>query len=72
MDPAWGDRDQVTPLKLEPVTVAVNWKVTNFSGTPPLFWVDDSALVVEMARGCSVSSKPAPDGGRRTPAAAQQ
>lgn len=54
------------------VTVAVNWKVTNFSGTPPLFWVDDSALVVEMARGCSVSNKPAPDGGRRAPAATQQ
>ncbi|GAB4035479.1 MAG: hypothetical protein Fur0014_01360 [Rubrivivax sp.] len=54
------------------VTVAVNWKVTNFGGTPPLFWVDDSALVVEMARGCSVSNKPAPDGGRRAPASAQQ
>lgn len=54
------------------VTVAVNWKVTNFGGTPPLFWVDDSALVVEMARGCSVSSKPAPDSGRRTYESAQQ
>lgn len=54
------------------VTVAVNWKVTNFSGTPPLFWVDDSALVVELARGCSVSNKPAPDGGRATPASARQ
>jgi hypothetical protein len=54
------------------VTVAVNWKVTNFGGTPPLFWVDDSALVVEMSRGCSVSNKPAPAGGRRTPASAQQ
>jgi hypothetical protein len=45
------------------VPVAVNWKVTNFAGMPPTFWVDDSALVVEMARGCSESQ--APDGGRR-------
>jgi hypothetical protein len=59
------------------VTVAVNWKVTNFGGTPPSFWVDDSALVVEMARGCSVSNKPAPNAApnaalRNVPASAQQ
>jgi hypothetical protein len=47
-----------TPLALP---VAVNWKVTNFAGNPPLFWVDDSALVVEMARGCSVSNTPSPN-----------
>lgn len=52
-----------TPLA---VTVAVNWKVTNFGGVPPSFWVDDSALVVEMARGCSVSNKPSPEGARRS------
>lgn len=45
------------------VPVAVNWKVTNFGGVPPTFWVDDSALVVEMARGCSVTSAPKPDRG---------
>lgn len=54
------------------VTVAVNWKVTNFGGTAPLFWVDDSALVVEMARGCSVTNKPAPEGSRRTHETTQQ
>lgn len=54
------------------VTVAVNWKVTNFAGTPPTFWVDDSALVVEMSRGCSVSNKPEPDKGLRTQATTQQ
>ena len=51
------------------VPVAVNWKVTNFGGNPPLFWVDDSALVIEMARGCSVSNAPSPD--RAPPAAAR-
>ena len=54
------------------VTVAANWKVTNFGGTPATFWVDDSALVVEMARGCSVTDKPAPDSARRSAASAQQ
>lgn len=39
-----------------PVRVAVNWKVTNFSSTAPEFWLDDSALVVEMSRGCSVDT----------------
>ncbi|TAL25645.1 MAG: hypothetical protein EPO01_03400 [Aquabacterium sp.] len=39
-----------------PVRVAVNWKVTNFAGTAPEFWLDDSALVVEMSRGCSVDT----------------
>ena len=58
-----------TPLA---VTVAVNWKVTNFGGNLPSFWVDDSALVVEMARGCSVTDKPAPDGARLGGASAQQ
>ncbi len=45
--------DGDTPLA---VPVALHWKVTNFGGNPALFWVDDSALVIEMARGCSVAS----------------
>lgn len=46
-----------TPLA---VTVQVDWKISNFAPAagvnPPEFWIDDSSLVVEMARGCTVSS----------------
>lgn len=52
-----------------PVPVAVNWKVTYFGGTAPLFWVDDSALVVELSRGCNVINPPASAAARLAPAA---
>jgi hypothetical protein len=41
--------------------VAVRWRVTNFGGAgvaPPVFWVDDSSLVVELARGCQMIEGP--------------
>lgn len=45
--------------------VVVRWRVTNF-GAPlvaaPLFWVDDSSLVVELARGCQMSEGPGSSG----------
>lgn len=42
-------------------TVRVDWRVTNFGGVPT-FWLDDTSLVVELARGCTLvesSSVPA-------------
>ncbi|RZL00300.1 MAG: hypothetical protein EOP36_16205 [Rubrivivax sp.] len=40
------------------VNVKVQWKVTNFAGATavPDFWVDDSALSIDMSRDCTVSS----------------
>lgn len=47
------------------VPVRVDWKITNNGGVgTPEFWIDDSSLVVELARGCSaqnVSAAPAAD-----------
>jgi hypothetical protein len=45
--------------------VAVRWRVTNFGGpavAPPVFWVDDSSLVVELARGCQMLEGPGSNG----------
>ncbi len=40
------------------IPVEVQWKVTNFDGSqPPLFWLDDWSLTVELARGCRVRRK---------------
>ncbi|MGH6646088.1 hypothetical protein [Aquabacterium sp.] len=40
------------------VNVKVQWKVTNFAGATavPDFWVDDSALSIDMSRDCTVTS----------------
>ena len=40
------------------VNVKVQWKVTNFGGAAavPDFWVDDSALAIDMSRDCTVTS----------------
>ena len=42
------------------VNVKVQWKVTNFGGAAALpdFWVDDSALAIDMSRDCTVSTPP--------------
>lgn len=41
------------------VPVRVDWKITNNGGVGmPQFWIDDSSLVVELARGCSVQNVP--------------
>jgi hypothetical protein len=43
------------------VPVSVQWKIVNFSpATAPAteFWVDDSAMVVQMSNGCSVNTVP--------------
>ncbi|WP_298234974.1 hypothetical protein [uncultured Azohydromonas sp.] len=47
------------------IPVTVRWRVTNFGGAgvnPPLFWVDDSSLVVELARGCQMVEGPGTTG----------
>lgn len=40
-----------------PLTVKVNvqWKVTDFTPVAPEFWIDDSSLVVQMSRDCTVT-----------------
>lgn len=47
-----------------PLPVSVQWKVTNFGAAggalPPEFWVDDSSLVVQLARGCENYVLPSP------------
>lgn len=41
------------------VPVSVDWKITNNGGVgTPDFWIDDSSLVVELARGCTVQDVP--------------
>ncbi|CAH0349116.1 hypothetical protein [Aquabacterium sp. CECT 9606] len=43
------------------VNVKVQWKVTNFGGAAvPDFWVDDSALAIDMSRDCTVSTPTIP------------
>ena len=40
------------------VPVSVQWKITNFSpaaAPATAFWIDDSALVVQMSSGCTVA-----------------
>jgi hypothetical protein len=43
------------------VPVSVQWKIVNFSpaaGPSTGFWVDDSAMVVQMSSGCTVAAVP--------------
>lgn len=42
------------------VNVKVQWKVTNFGGSAPEFWADDSALAIDMSRDCTVSTPTTP------------
>jgi hypothetical protein len=45
-----------------PVAVSVQWKIVNFSpaGAPSTeFWLDDSAMVIQMSRDCVVQAVPA-------------
>lgn len=44
------------------VNVKVQWKVTNFGGAAavPDFWIDDSALAIDMSRDCTVTSPTTP------------
>jgi hypothetical protein len=44
-----------------PVAVSVQWKIVNFSpATAPAteFWLDDSAMVIQMSRDCVVQAVP--------------
>jgi hypothetical protein len=48
------------------VPVSVQWKIVNFSpATAPAteFWLDDSAMVVQMSSGCTVTSLPSASDG---------
>jgi hypothetical protein len=40
------------------VPIAVQWKLVQFGNEASSFWLDDSALVVEMTRGCTVTLTP--------------
>ncbi len=52
------------------VPVSVDWKITNNGGSgAPEFWIDESSLVVELARGCTVQGVPV--NAAAAPAAAQ-
>jgi hypothetical protein len=48
------------------VPVSVQWKIVNFSpATAPAtdFWLDDSAMVVQMSSGCTVTTLPSASDG---------
>jgi hypothetical protein len=50
-----------TSAALLAVPVSVQWKIVNFSpATAPAteFWLDDSAMVVQMSNGCTVTDIP--------------
>jgi hypothetical protein len=35
--------------------VSVQWKILQFGAETSSFWLDDSAMVVEMSSGCTVT-----------------
>jgi hypothetical protein len=41
------------------VPVVVQWKILQFGATTSSFWLDDSAMVVQMSTGCTVIAVPA-------------
>jgi len=47
--------NNTTAVKVYPVSV--QWQVTNFGVNPVEFWVDDTALTVEMAQGCTLNNQ---------------
>jgi hypothetical protein len=42
------------------VPVSVQWKILQFGTATSTFWLDDSAMVVQMSTGCTVVAVPAP------------
>jgi hypothetical protein len=54
------------------VPVAMQWKIVQFGATASSFWLDDSAMVVQMSRDCTVQAVTAsPNIGPVTPGSAQ-
>jgi hypothetical protein len=54
------------------VPVSVQWKILQFGAATSSFWLDDSAMVVQMSSGCTVSALPsAADGLAPTPGSGQ-
>lgn len=54
------------------VPVSMQWKVMQFGAAASTFWLDDSAMVVQMSRDCTVQSvTTAPNVGPVAPGAAQ-
>lgn len=54
------------------VPVTMQWKIVQFGTVPSTFWLDDSAMVVQMSRDCTVQSVNTPPNiGPVTPGAAQ-
>jgi hypothetical protein len=41
------------------VPVSVQWKILQFGATTSTFWLDDSAMVIQMSRDCLVQPVPA-------------
>jgi hypothetical protein len=41
------------------VPVSVQWKILQFGAATSTFWLDDSAMVIQMSRDCLVSAAPA-------------
>ncbi len=64
-----------TSAAVLPVTVVMQWKIVNFSpATAPSteFWLDDSAMVVQMSSNCTVAAAPtAADGFAPLPGSGQ-
>jgi hypothetical protein len=48
------------------VAVSMKWKVLQFGTATSDFWLDDSAMVVEMSTGCTVTAAPAVSDGQAT------
>lgn len=42
-----------------PVPVSMKWKILQFGAAVSEFWLDDSAMVVQMSSGCTVQAVPA-------------
>jgi hypothetical protein len=54
------------------VPVSMKWKVLQFGAATSDFWLDDSAMVVQMSNGCTVQAVPAPTNiGPMSPGSAQ-
>jgi hypothetical protein len=40
------------------VPVAIQWKILQFGTAPSTFWIDDSAMTVQMSTGCTETTAP--------------
>ncbi|HSV69552.1 MAG TPA: hypothetical protein VLI72_05530 [Methylibium sp.] len=53
------------------VLVQASWRVTNFGGYAPEFWIDDTAMVVEVSQGCTLTELPSVGTLSTTPSSAR-